>query len=60
MDQQLGAMAVLRMLMDLDSDVVFAGAASPLRRRFRSPPLPPADPASRANVPARRRYGNRT
>jgi hypothetical protein len=24
MDQQLGAMAVLRMLMDLDSDVVFA------------------------------------
>lgn len=46
MDQQIGAMAVLRMLMDLDADVVFAGAAvpAPAPDPMPSPPLAPADP----------------
>lgn len=46
MDQQIGAMATLRMLMDLDSDVVFAGAAVPA-----PVPVPTPAPAEPPMVP---------
>lgn len=44
MDTQLGTMAVLRMLMDLDSDVVFAGVPATVPAPVPSPPLAPTDP----------------